>query len=358
MRESSPHERDGGDQPVVSVIVSTYNRADMLGDALASVLAQQPGSAPFEVVVVDNNSSDATAAIVREAAIRDSRVRALFEPCQGLSHARNAGIAAARGRILTFTDDDVRAEPDWIDAIVRAFDESPDAAFVGGKVLPDWPCVPPAWLTRAHWAPLALADYGEGRLDVSSDHAICLVGANLSVRRDVFDCVGAFAAGLQRVKDGIGSCEDHEFQLRCLRAGKRGVYDPRIVIHADVQPNRLTQEYHRRWHTGHGHFHAVMHDEGLERSRLGTVWGVPAHLYRQAAGDLVGWAAARIRRQPERAFAHELRWRFFHGFWRTRRAQRRETGMPSIRAEVATLLRRAMVPRAGTSDAPPAEARR
>lgn len=344
--------------PVVSVVVSTYNRAGMLRGALASVLAQKPGSPPFEVLVVDNNSTDGTAAVIAEASARDERVRHLFEPRQGLSHARNAGIASALGRIVTFTDDDVRAEPDWIEAIVRAFDEAPDAAFVGGKVLPDWPGPPPAWLTREHWAPLALADYGERPIRVSLEHNICLVGANLSVRRDVFDKVGMFDAGLQRVRDGIGSCEDHEFQLRCLRGGTTGLYDPRIVIHADVQPNRLEREYHRRWHTGHGHFQAVMRDESLERSRLGTICGVPAHLYRQAAADLAGWAIGLVRRQPERAFAHELRWRFVQGFWRTRRRQRREMGMPSLAAELAQLARRVASPRARVSETAAIEARR
>jgi glycosyltransferase involved in cell wall biosynthesis len=353
----APDEGDRDPHPVVSVVVSTYNRADMLGGALASVLAQGASTPPFEVLVVDNNSTDGTAQIIREAAARDHRVRGLFEPRQGLSHARNAGIAAARGRIVTFTDDDVRAEADWIAAIVRAFEEWPDVAFVGGKVLPDWPTAPPPWLTRDHWAPLALADYGERQIRVSPDQAICLVGANLSVRRDVFDRVGLFEADLQRVKDGIGSCEDHEFQLRCHRAGVVGLYDPRIVIHADVQPNRLERDYHRRWHNGHGHFQAVMRDEHLEHSRLGTVWGVPAHLYRQAARELAGWALAVLRHQPERAFAHELRWRYFRGFWRTRRRQRRDAGMPSIVAELALLARR-VLSRPRASDAPAIGVRR
>jgi glycosyltransferase involved in cell wall biosynthesis len=340
------------------VVVSTYNRADMLRGALASVLAQRPGSPPFEVLVVDNNSTDGTARVIEAARAGDDRVRPLFEARQGLSHARNAGIAAARGRIITFTDDDVRAKPTWIEAIVRAFDEAADVAFVGGKVLPDWPCVPPAWLTRDHWGPLALADYGDRPIRVSPDHPICLVGANLSVRREVFDRVGLFDAGLQRVRDGIGSCEDHDFQLRCLRGGVQGLYDPRIVIHADVQPNRLERDYHRRWHTGHGHFQAVMRDESLERSRLGTICGVPAHLYRQGARELAGWMVGVVRRQPERAFAHELRWRFVLGFWRMRRRQRRQGGMPSLPAELVELVRRAVSPRPRVSDAPAMEARR
>ena len=95
--------------PVVSVVICTYNRADLLPAAIDDVLAQDhPETPPFELLVVDNHSSDATLAVVEAAAARDARVRYLFEPRQGLSHARNAAIAAARAAVIAFTDDDVR----------------------------------------------------------------------------------------------------------------------------------------------------------------------------------------------------------------------------------------------------------
>jgi glucosyl-dolichyl phosphate glucuronosyltransferase len=307
--------------PAVSVVMCTYNRGDLLVDAIGSVLAQHESiTPPFELIVVDNNSSDDTRGIVERFAAADGRVRYLFEARQGLSHARNSGIAASRAPLVAFTDDDVRAEPDWVAAIVRAFREHPDAAVVGGRVLPAWPADPPAWLTAAHWAPLALVDYGDEPVQVTRARPICLVGANLSFRRHVFDTVGTFALDLQRVKDGIGSLEDHELLLRLLRAGGHGVYDPRIVLHAEVQANRLEREYHRRWHTGHGHFHALLRSEHMETS-AGTLFGVPAHLYRQALGDVVGWAVAALSRRADRAFEHEVRLRFFLGFFRTRRRE-------------------------------------
>src|SRR5688572_14570339 len=143
--------------PQLSVVMSTYNRGELLGDAIRSLLAQhQTITPPFELIVVDNNSTDKTHEIVEGFARIDGRVRYLFEPRQGLSHARNAAIRDARAPLIAFTDDDVRAEPDWVSAIVRAFDEHRDAAVIGGRVLPVWPGPPPLWLTRDHWAPLAL----------------------------------------------------------------------------------------------------------------------------------------------------------------------------------------------------------
>jgi glycosyltransferase involved in cell wall biosynthesis len=300
--------------------MSTYNRGELLHDAVRSVLAQRIAITPaFELIVVDNNSTDSTPGIVQRFAAVDGRVRYLFEPHQGLSCARNAGIREARAPLIAFTDDDVRAEPDWVAAIVRAFGEYPEADMVGGRVLPVWPAQPPMWLTRDHWAPLALADYGETPVAVTPEHQICLVGANLSFRRSVFDAVGVFATDVQRVRDGIGSLEDHEFLLRFLRLGRTGVYDPRIMLYAEIQPNRLERAYHRRWHTGHGHFHALLRSEHIEQTNAGTLFGVPAHLYRQALGDLAGWVRATMHGEPASAFHHEVRLHFFRGFFRTRR---------------------------------------
>lgn len=329
----------GQNRPQVSVVVSTYNRGPLLEDALRSVLAQAEGTTPpFELIVVDNNSTDGTREIIERFAAADSRVRYVFEPRQGLSYARNTGIAEARAPVIAFTDDDVRAEADWVSAIVRAFEEHPEADVVGGRVLPIWPSPPPAWLTRDHWAPLALVDHGDSTIAVGSRHPIGLLGANVAFRRGVFDVAGRFATDYQRVKDGIGSLEDHEFLLRLWRAGFQGVYDPRIMVHAEIQPNRLERAYHRRWHTGHGHFHALLRSEQMEPSKRGTLLGVPAHLYRQALEDVVGWVRARVTGASARAFQHEVRLRFFRGFFRTRRREFFEQRRHARRAQLEQVL--------------------
>lgn len=300
--------------------MSTYNRGHSVGDAIQSVLAEHKGvpAPPLELIVVDNNSTDRTQAVVTGFALQDPRVRYVFEPQQGLSFARNAGISVARAPLIAFTDDDVRVDPQWAAAIVRAFREHPRADMVGGRVLPMWPSTPPAWLTREHWAPLALADHGDSVLGISPERAICLVGANVAFRQSVFDAIGGFATEFQRVKDGIGSLEDHHFLLRFLGTGRTGLYDPRIVVHAEIQPNRLERDYHRRWHTGHGHFHALLKSDDMESTSVGRLFGVPAHLYRQAARDAVGWLKCILTAKWAQAFHHELRLRFFKGFFRTR----------------------------------------
>jgi glycosyltransferase involved in cell wall biosynthesis len=265
--------------------------------------------------VVDNNSTDETREITHRVIGEDpGKFRYIFEPKQGLSYARNAGIASARAEIIAFTDDDVRVSTSWVSRIKAGFAAEPSADFLGGKVLPHWTGIPPAWLTGAHWAPLALLDYGDQPFYVDAGRPLCLIGANCAFRRRAFEQVGLFRADFQRVKNGVGSLEDHELLLRLWRAGRKGIYLPDLMVTAEVEPNRLRKDYHREWHTGHGQFHAMLRSELLERSRLGKFLGVPAYLCRRVLSDAVQWTISQLLGQRDKAFGYEVRMRFFVGF--------------------------------------------
>jgi glycosyltransferase involved in cell wall biosynthesis len=299
----------------VSIVISTYNRCAMLAHALRSALTQDTGSVRHEVVVVDNNSTDQTARVVQSwIAQGHSNLSYVFEPKQGLSHGRNAGIAHAGAPILAFTDDDICVPPGWVATIKRVFDREPAIDFLGGKVLPRWSQPPPSWLTREHWTPLALVDYGDEPFYVNPSRPVCLVGANLAMRRRAFELVGPFTPEFQRVKDSIGSLEDLEMLQRLWRQGRYGLYVPELVVEADVGPDRLQKNYHRRWYAGHGRFHAALRSEDMERSNLGRWLGVPAHLYRQVLREGMLWLANLGRGAESSAFLHETRMRFAVGF--------------------------------------------
>lgn len=319
----------------VSVIVPTYDRAASLRRCLTALLAQNAGGCQFEILIVDNNSTDETAAVVQEVMHQQSPVvRYLLETAQGVSYARNAGIAASRAPILAFVDDDVRVEPDWIATIWSLFEQHPDIECVGGKVLPNWQAPPPAWLTRKHWAPLALLDFGESALRIDASNRLCLLTANLACRRTVFDRVGPFRTEMQRVKDGIGSMEDHDWLVRFWAAGGRALYVPRLRAHADVPASRMTRAYHRRWHAGHGHYFALLQDPEFESSRVGRFMDVPAHAYRAAVREAFRWGARALTGNRNGAFASETRLRFFLGYFHTRwsayRSGNRVHGHPAV----------------------------
>jgi glycosyltransferase involved in cell wall biosynthesis len=205
-------------RPDVSVVLSTYNRVQVLPRALENLLDQDHDSGRYEIVVVDNNSSDGTRASIASFAAKAPNLRYVFERKQGLSHARNSGIHAARAPLIGFTDDDVRVARDWVSTIARLFTDHPEVSCVGGKVLPSWSGPWPAWLTREHWGPLALVDYGDTAFYVNSTRRLCLIGANSAYRREVFDRVGLFAPRVQALGREVGT-EDHELLLRVWKAG-------------------------------------------------------------------------------------------------------------------------------------------
>jgi GT2 family glycosyltransferase len=345
----------------VSVVVSTYNRSDRLGLALEALLAQA-GAPPYEVIVVDNNSSDGTRQVVSNiAATAHGSVTYAFEPRQGLSYGRNTGIHLARAQIVAFTDDDVRVAPDWIAQMERAFREHPDATYVGGRVLPHWLEPPPRWLTTAHWSPLALQDYGEEAVWVGRERAVCLVGASLAFRRAAFDRVGLFTPALGRIKDGIGSTEDHDMQLRLWRAGMHGLYAPDVRSSADVTPDRMRKEYHRRWHRGHGRHCALMRlrehvpaDLGpmIEPGDMVLLFGSPAFVYSEAVRTAYRWLDAVCRRKDSLFYANRLlhTWGYLRTGYELFSAERHRTAAAEVRMFLRAYARKRMA-RAGARHA-------
>jgi glucosyl-dolichyl phosphate glucuronosyltransferase len=311
-------------EPDVSVIIGTYNRCDVLRGAIESLSNQDSGDTQYEVIVVDNNSTDDTRTMVEDLRNKwgSNNLTYCFERTQGVSHARNRGITVARGRVIAFTDDDITPTRNWVASVRRGFEKFPDADCIGGKVLPQPSTEFPVWLTAKHWTPLALLDLGDEPIDLDVRNGPGLVAANLAVRASVFTDVGLFQPQLQRVKNSIGSMEDHEFQLRLSDANKKLKYLPELVVHANVLPERLTKEYHRRWYRGHGYFYAIMRAADFEASKM-RVLDVPAHVYRRALSDVYLWMKYRLKNEPELEFQHEVELSFFWGFFRKRFADRR-----------------------------------
>jgi glycosyltransferase involved in cell wall biosynthesis len=303
--------------PDVSVVISTFNRAEVLPRAIQSLLEQDLDAERFEIVIVDNNSTDDTRPTVEAFVGKAANLRYVFEPRQGVSYGRNAGILAARAPAIAFTDDDVRVSASWLSTIVRALAEHPEVACVGGRVLPNWAGPWPAWLTREHWGPLALLDYGDAPVYVNAGKRLCLITANVAYRRKVFDQIGMFSPHVQTLGRAVAT-EDHEILLRLWRAGGQGLYWPALTATADIVPERMSPTYHRRWHHRHGRFLAIMHDEDLEQTKAGRFLGVPAHIFRRGVADLGGWIALMLRGDVGRAFTHEIGLWTVLGFIRAR----------------------------------------
>lgn len=303
--------------PDVSVIVATYNRCDVVRGAVESLMNQDSRGTSYEVIVVDNNSTDATRRTLEELCNTYDKLSYHFEAQQGVSYARNRGIAAARAPILAFTDDDIKPAQDWIASVSEGFKRFPEADCIGGKVLPETATEFPSWLTNKHWTPLALLDMGDEPVVLDVLNGPGLVAANLAVRAGVFKDVGLFQPELQRVKSFIGSLEDHEFEMRLGAAKKRLMYLPELIVYAQVLDERLSKAYHRRWYRGHGHFYALMRNQQFESSKA-RLLDVPSHLYRRTCSNVVDWVRYRLERNEELQLQQELELEFFWGFFRKR----------------------------------------
>jgi len=285
----------------ITVLICTFNRARLLEETLAALAAARaPERCDVEIVVVDNNSSDETPAVVEHAALRGPwPVRYAMERRQGKSYALNRGLALARGEVLALTDDDVLPADDWLVRIVERF-RSGDIVFVFGKVLPRWEVPPPPELlsTRARdiWGPLALIDYGDEatHYDAASFAERRLpIGANLAVRRDAMERIGGWRTDLGKVDNTLIAGEDHELCVRLFRAGLyAGLYDPAVVVRHFVPAGRLTRQYFRRWFYWHGRTMARMAGAiyiDLDLARVPYVGGVPRFLYRQLLAQTFRW---------------------------------------------------------------------
>ena len=142
-------------------------------------------------LVVDNNSSDATAGVVKDFSSRfPGRFLYLREPQPGKSYALNSGIREASGDILAFMDDDVVVEPTWLERLTNAFRER-EWKGAGGRILPQWSCTPPHWLPlegRYSLAPLALFDLGSTAAELHE----APFGTNMAFRKEMFSKHGFF----------------------------------------------------------------------------------------------------------------------------------------------------------------------
>lgn len=311
-----------------SIVIATYNRAEDLRATLDSLAGLQPDGA-WEAIVVDNNSTDDTRAVVERAARSfPAPLRYVFEAKQGRSPALNAGIAAAQGRIIATTDDDVRVPADWLNVAAAALDRLA-CDYVGGRVLPIWGGPRPDWLPNRggkQWAVIALLDYGAEPIEFG---ARVPLGVNMVFRREAFERAGGFDPDTGRKAGTLLGQEVREWCIRARKAGVRGFYVPELHLQHIIPADRLRKAYFRRWFYWRGISRALLYErsgldmEAPERtamdfSKVPHIFGVPRYLYRRAVTYAFDWLRAIVKRDAVAAFEHEVWLWFFAGILRQR----------------------------------------
>ena len=235
----------------ISCIVPTLNRSALLRNALRSLINQNVSQNLYEILVIDNGSTDDTKKvshqIIGETPDRD--IRYIFEPEPGLLAGRHRGVLEAKGELLVFVDDDIEATPGWLQAIFETF-KSSLVQIAGGRNLPKFEVEPPAWLesfwdaTRAGgrfcgW--LSLLDLGESELEIDPNY---VWGLNFAIRRRALYDLGGFHPDcipqeLQRFQ-GDG---ETGLTMKARSHGYTAIYQPKATIYHTIPASRLTPEY-------------------------------------------------------------------------------------------------------------------
>jgi glycosyltransferase involved in cell wall biosynthesis len=234
---------------VLSVIFPTRNRADLLEAALNSLWAQTLPRKDFEVLIVDNGSTDKTRDVAWGFARKFGAVRYFFEATPGLHAGRHRGLREAKGEVLVFADDDIEAMPTWLEAIVDSFSNG-KVALVGGNNLPKFEASPPDWLIRlwekpvmgGHAIPmLSVLELPEGSRQIDPMY---IWGCNFSVRKDILLKAGGFHP--DGMPDNLirfrGDGETHVARF-VGSAGLLSVFNSRASVRHLVTKSRMTLRY-------------------------------------------------------------------------------------------------------------------
>ena len=274
----------------ITVILCTHNRCVSLAKALESAAALKlPDPLDWEILVVDNNSSDKTREVVDDFRRRDPKhFRYVFEPQPGKSCALNTGIREAGGGVLAFIDDDVTVEPTWLENLTAPL-RNGEWAGVGGPILPEGAFVPPPWLSlegRYALAPLAMFDFGPDACELTESP----FGTNMAFHKRMFEKYGGFRTDLGPRPGTEIRSEDTEFGRRLLAAGERFHYEPSAIVYHSVSQNRLNKKYFLTWWFDRAR--AGTRAFGVE---AGTRWyagRVPLYLFRRLAVWTLRWMLA------------------------------------------------------------------
>lgn len=307
-----------------TIIVCTYNRVDSLCETLRALKSQRINSTrEWEVIVVDNNSKDHTRSVVEEMQQEWPHLRYEFEPQQGLSYARNIGIACARGELILFTDDDVLPEPDWVENTLAGM-EKHKAEACGGFIAPIWEVPPPPWLTERFYGFLAV------RNDRKDDYVIeslsqAPFGANMAFRKSIFNSLGLFDTTRGRQGKVLASGEDWEMFERILASGMKAVFLGKSRVHHKVEAFRLTKRYFRRWRFQTSRNLAI--SKGISGSR--RLLNIPLYLIPQFLRATASALSGHFTQSRDEAFNREMVvchfLGTFHGLWQARQKKIRQS---------------------------------
>lgn len=232
---------------MISVILCTYNRDKYIYNVLKSVAENDYPHDQYEIVLVNNNSTDGTENECRrfQADYPDIRFRYFLETNQGLSYARNCGIRNAQGDLLVYVDDDATVNPEYLKTYSDFFTHHPEAVAAGGPILPVYETEEPEWMTH-YTRQLITGKLFLGNNQREFPRGAFPGGGNACYRKSVFDTVGLFNVELGRKGNSLIGAEEKDIFDKMTTHGMHFYYLPNAILYHIIPPHKLTQEYFDR----------------------------------------------------------------------------------------------------------------
>ena len=223
-------------EPAISVVICTYNRDKFIGESLNCLAKQDLSPDAFEIIVVDNNSTDNTAAIAKDfiATHPDLNIRYVLEPNKGLSFARNRGIQEARAAVITYIDDDAEATSGFLQSIVSFMQADQTIVGLGGKVIPKYSeSEEPKWMSKYLNGFVGLMDYGPTpkQFDNTMKYP---AGCNMTYTKDILVRAGGFNNQLTFRSD------DKYIFYQVTKLSDKIYYLPQAMLYHNIDNDRLS----------------------------------------------------------------------------------------------------------------------
>jgi glycosyltransferase involved in cell wall biosynthesis len=282
----------------LTLIIATYNRALWLSQTLNDFLQLDTGGLSWELILVDNCSTDDTEAVTSRYGGR-LPLRYLFGPIPGKNHALNLALERARGDVVVFADDDISPDPCWLKEILAACDRWPDCSVFGGRVIPVFPPGTPRFLRESDFSDYVFAIHDLPQQEGSYPPEGTPVGPNCWVRRQLFDAGWRYDPTIGPNGRGRISGSELEFFTRLRAAGFGFVYVPAALVHHRIQPYQTTIRYllKRSYASGRGFMRIEGPPPGAKK------WlGVPRYLFRQLLGSIARALVNGVLLQRKTAF--------------------------------------------------------
>jgi glycosyltransferase involved in cell wall biosynthesis len=237
----------------LSIIICSYNRASYISDALTSLYVQSSGLDNFEVIFVDNNSTDNTKEVYAQWRQTNTNGQFTFisEMQQGASFARNTGAAIAKGEWVCFMDDDAVATTDYVKNIIKHIQDQPFIVGFGGRIIPKYIPGEPKWMS--YYVSSLVGNFDYASTACAFENGKYPLESNMIVKKSVYDQIGGFNVNLPGVVGTlrIGG-EGKELFYKIIALGHTIYYDPSICVHHVVEVKKLTSEYMYRVASGIG----------------------------------------------------------------------------------------------------------